>query len=144
MTPARQRTLIVSLLVLGILFAGYFGMRSLRAFREFRGHRPPPFPAAAESLPIESDPDLIRDWMTIPYISVTYGLHPKVLYQALEIPPRGNEEKSLEELNAEYYPEAPGIVVERIKAAVRENQPPPTAPPPLTPHPPLSPIPANP
>ena len=143
MTPARYRLLIVSLIVLGILFAGFFGMRSLHAFREFRSHRPPPFPVA-ESVQIETDPDLIREWMTIPYISVTYNLPPRVLFEALNIPPHGNEEKSIEDLNHEYYPEAAGIVLEMVKAAVRANQPVPTASLPLTPHPPLSPIPANP
>jgi hypothetical protein len=143
MTPTRQRMFIFGLIVLGILFAGYFGMRSLHAFREFRGHRPPPLPAA-ESQMIETDPELIRAWMTIPYISITYDLHPKVLFEALDIPPQGNEEKSLEELNEEYYPEAPGIVLELVKAAVRANQPAPTGIPPLTPLAPLTPVPANP
>lgn len=143
MTPTRQRILILGLIVLGILFAGYFGVRSLRAFRDFRGHRPPPLPAE-ESRIIETDPELIRAWMTIPYISITYNLHPKVLFEALGISPQGNEEKSLEELNEEYYPEAPGIVLELVKAAVRANQPVPTAIPPVTPLPPLTPVPANP
>lgn len=117
--------------MIGILFAGFFGMRSLRAFREFRKHSPPPLPAA-ESRQIETDVDLIRGWMTIPYISVAYNVPPNVLYKALDLPPRGNEEKSLDELNEEYYPEAPGIVLELVKAAVRSNQPVPEAIPPWT------------
>ena len=136
----RQRALIFGLIGLGLLIAGFFGMRSFLAFREFRRHGPPPLPAL-ESSQIETDPELIRDWMTIPYISVTYNLHPNVLYEALDIPPHGNEEKSLAELNEEYYPKAPGIVLEMVKAAVRADQSVPTA---LPPHPPLTPLPANP
>lgn len=134
MTTPRQRTLILGLILIGILFVGFFGLRFLRAFREFRGHRPPPFsPAGAE--PAETDVELIRDWMTIPYISMTYHLPPNLLYKALDIPPRGNEEKSLEQLNDEYYPQTPGAVLELVKAAIRANQPPPTAVPPDTPAP---------
>jgi hypothetical protein len=62
--------------------------------------------------------------MTIPYISRTYHVPPKLLFDALGIPSRGNEEKSLAQLNEEYSPQAPGIVVEVVKAAVRANQPP--------------------
>lgn len=143
MTPARQRTLIISLIVLGLLFAGYFGMRFLHAFREFRSHRPPPLPAA-ESVQIETDPGLIRDWMTIPYISVTYSVPAHELFDALDIPEHGNEEKSLNELNEEFYPDTPGIVLDLIKAAVRAIMPVSTTVPLLTPHPPIMPNPANP
>lgn len=143
MTRNRQRALIIGLIGIGLIVAGFFGMRALHAFKEFRERRPHALPPA-ESVSVETDPDLIRDWMTIPYISVTYNLPPHLLFDALELPPHGNEEKSLAELNDEYYPEAPGIVLERIKAAVRANQPAPTTVPPLTPLPPLTPIPASP
>lgn len=131
MTPAKQRTVIIGLIIIGILLAGFFGFRALRAFREFRGHRPPPF-APAEAQSVETDVELIRDWMTIPYIAMTYHLHPRLLFDAAGINPRGNEEKSLAQLNEEYYPQDNGIVIEKIKAAVSANQPPssPTASPP--------------
>ncbi len=67
--------------------------------------------------------NLIRDWMTIPFISRMYLVPSYVLFEALGIPERGNREKSLKQLNEEYYPEADGIVLEKIKAAVRANQP---------------------
>lgn len=141
MTRNRQRALVIGLIGLGLIVAGFFGMRALHAFREFRERRPPPLPAAAENVPIETDADLIRGWMTIPYIARTYHVNPRALFEALDIPPRGNEEKSLEELNNEYFPEAPGIVLELIKATLRANQAVPTDIPPL---PPVSPIPASP
>jgi len=73
--------------------------------------------------------DLIRDWMTLPYVSITYQLPRNLLYETLQIPPNGNERKSIRELNDEYYPEAPGTVLELVKAAVRAHQPPTAAPP---------------
>ena len=123
MTPPKQRALITSLIIIGIAIVGFFGLRTLHAFREFRRHRPPPFPPA-DSQQIETDVDLIRDWMTIPFISRTYHVPQKILFDALGIPSRGNEEKSLAQLNEEYSPQAPGIVIEVVKAALRANQPP--------------------
>ena len=125
MTPPRQRSLIAILILLGILIAGFFGLRALHAFREFRRHGPPPlFKAVFTEQPMETDVELIRDWMTIPYIAMTYHVHPKVLFDALEIPPHGNDEKNLKQLNEEFFPDQPEIVIELVKAAVQANQPP--------------------
>ena len=140
MTPSRQRALILVLIVLGMAVVGYFGLRSLRAFREFRGHRPPPLPPA-EAMQVETDVDLIRDWMTVPFISRMYRIPARALFEALELSPRGNEEKSLTQLNEEFYPQAPGIIMEIVKATIRANQPVPTAAAPDTPLPALTPNP---
>ena len=113
----------------GLMIIIVFGLRTVRAFRQFHGHRPPP-PFTGEKA--ATDADLIRDWMTLPYISITYQLPRNLLYETLHIPPKGNERKSIKELNDEYYPEAPGSVLELVKAAVRAHQPPPTPPPPDT------------
>ena len=120
----RQRNFIVGLIVIGLMIIGFFGLRTVRAFRQFHGHRPPP-PFTGEKA--ETDVDLIRDWMTLPYVSITYQLPRNLLYETLQIPPKGNERKSIKELNDKYYPEAPGTVLELVKAAIRAHQPPPTA-----------------
>jgi len=131
MTPARQRRLILGLILIGFLIASFFSLRALFAFREFRKHGapPPPLAEAFDKSPkeeIETDVELIRDWMTVPYIAMTYHVHPKTLFDALEIPSRENEEKSLLQLNEEFFPDAPGIVIELVKAVVQANQPTPT------------------
>lgn len=130
--PARtQRVLVLGLILIGVLIAGFFGLRAVFAFREFRRHGPPPLPPLAESSgdqSIETDVELIRDWMTVPYVSKTYQIHPKTLFDALGISPRGNEEKSLAQLNEEFFPQSPGFVIELVKAVIRANQPAPTAP----------------
>lgn len=126
MTPSRQRTLVLGIILIGVLFVGFFGLRFFRAFREFRGHRPPPFPPA-DAQPAETDVELIRDWMTISFISHTYRTPPNLLYKALDIPPRGNEEKSLQQLNDEYFPNQPGYVLATVKETILANQPIPTA-----------------
>ena len=123
MTSSRQRALITSLIIIGIVVVGFFGLRTFHAFREFRGHRPPP-PFAPDAAQVETDVELIRDWMTISYISRTYHVPSKILFDALGIPSRGNEEKSLAQLNEKYSPKTPGIIVEVVKATILANQPP--------------------
>ena len=118
MTPSRVRTLIFVLIFIGGLIVGFFGLRTLHAIRELGGHRPPPPPSAAETEGIETDVELIREWMTIPFISKMYHVPPNVLFDALGIPASKNREKSLKRLNREYFPQAEGFVLEKIKAAV--------------------------
>jgi hypothetical protein len=50
----------------------------------------------------------------------------KDIFDALQITPLGNHEKSLKDLNHEYYPDSDGFVLETVKAAVTKLQPPPT------------------
>ncbi|HSO10733.1 MAG TPA: hypothetical protein VLT51_00040 [Anaerolineales bacterium] len=126
MSKKVQHAIILGLIFVGVLIVFFFGLRAFFAFREFRRHGLPPHFAPAEAQAAETDVELIRDWMTIPYISRAYHVHPKILFDALGITPRGNEEKNLAQLNEEFFPDTPGIVIESVKAAILANQPPPT------------------
>ena len=123
MTAKRLRLLVLGLIAIGLITVTLFGTRALEAFREFRGNRPIPADVFMETQPEKADVELIRDWMTIPFIAKMYHIPPSVLFQALEIPRRGNDEKSLTQLNSEFFPEAPGIVEIKIKETVLENFP---------------------
>lgn len=116
----RQRNFVVGLIIIGLMIVVFFGLRTARAFRHFHGHRPPP-PFATEH--VETDVSLIRDWMTIPFISRMYHVPPPALFEALKIPEQGNKEKSLKQLNETYYPRDNGVVLEKIKATILANQP---------------------
>lgn len=143
MSPKVQRAIILGLILLGILIAGFFGLRAFGALREFRSYRPPPIPplvVVSDEQPIDANVELIRDWMTIPYISKTYGVHPRILFDALGISPRGNEGKSLAQLNEEFLPGSPGLAIELVKAVLRVNQSVPTVVIPKSPHTPVKPI----
>jgi len=127
MTPVKQRILIVCLIGLGVLFVGFFGLRAFHAVRRFDKPPHPPFPPS-KAEPVETDVSLIRDWMTMGYISHTYHVPSRLLYEALSIKPNAkDEEKSLKELNDEYFPNNPDFVIEIVKATVQANLPPPTA-----------------
>ncbi len=142
MNPSRQRTLVILLTGLGLLIVGFFGLRTFHAFREFRGHRPPPpFTGSEDGIQAETDVELIRDWMTIGFIAHTYRTPPRALYDALGIPPKGNEKKSLKQLNDEFFPDEPDHVITVVKAAVQASLPPPTVVPADTVVPPVTAIP---
>lgn len=116
----RQRNFVVGLIIIGVMIIGFFGLGTVRAFRQFHGHRPHP---AIEGEHVETDVTLIRDWMTIPFIARTYHVPPSILFDALKIPESGNKEKSLKQLNKEYFPHATGFVLKAVQAAVAAHQP---------------------
>ena len=123
MTPNKQRALVTSLIIFGVLAVGFFGLRTFHAIREFRGHRPPP---PFENEQPETDVQLIRDWMTVPFIARMYHIPPPIIFEALDIPKnKSNEEKSLKQLNEEYFPNTNGFVEATVKAAVLAHLPPP-------------------
>lgn len=117
----KPTALVIGLTIFGCLLVLFFGMRTFRAFKKFNGPpQPPPF---AEEL--ETNVELIEDWMTVPFISHTYGVPPETLMGALNIPMEGNHKKSLKELNEEYYPASAGFVLETVKATILAHQTPP-------------------
>ena len=120
-TNPKQRALVIGLIILGILFTIFFGMRAFHAFKKIDGHRPPP-PGK-----VETDVELIRDWMTVSFIARMYRVPEKDIFDALNISPQGNHEKSLKDLNKDYYPDKDGFVMDTVKATILAHQPPPTA-----------------
>jgi len=136
MTPAKLRALVTILIGAGILIVGIFGLRTIYAFREFRSHRPPP-PFKAE--PAETDIELIRDWMTIPFIGRMYQVKPSRIFEALGIPQNHkNDEKSIRQLNEDYFPNKPDLVLQIVKAALKASLNVPSAIPPSTAYPPVT------
>ena len=141
-TKSNQRKIVIGLIVTGSIIVGFFGFRTLHAFREFRGHRPPPFAPELDSAPAETDVELIRDWMTVPFIARMYHVPPPVIFDALEIPKNHtNEEKSLKQLNDEFFSDQPDHVITVVKAAIQANLPPPTPIPADTAIPPVTTVP---
>jgi len=113
----KKNIINYALLLAGIVIIVFFGMRVLHAFRKFDGHRPPP-PGT-----VETDVELIRDWMTVPFISRMYHVPEKFIYDALDISPFSNRDKSLKKINQEYFPNKDGFVLELVKTTVLAHQP---------------------
>lgn len=131
---SKQRILFIALSILGVMLILFFGLRALRAFKKFDGHRPPPL--AKE---LETDVEDIEDWMTIPFISHNYGVPPEILFEALNIDPKETRKKSLKQLNDEFYPDEDGYVLATVKATILANQPPLPPAAPSAPNPPAVP-----
>lgn len=108
-----KRKLWVGLLIgLGTLIVLLFGFRLVRELRHI-GSPPRPQPFAAST-----DVTLIRDWMTVPYIAHTYGVPPPALFDALGIPDKENREKSLAEIDAQYFPGQEGRTLALLQEAI--------------------------
>jgi hypothetical protein len=128
--PLWQKLLIIFLIFLGVLFTIRFGMRVARSFGVLH---PPPFPP-----PMETDVELIRGWMTIPYIARVYSVPDKILWDSLGIPslaPKEARRTPLSRLNQQLFPGQPMEVLARVKQAILDFQAhlPPTQPPPVSP-----------
>jgi hypothetical protein len=129
--PTWQKILIIILIVVGLLITVRFGMRAARSLGILR-HRP--FPP-----PMETDVELIRGWMTIPYIAHVYSVPDELLWESLGVLPMKPDEArrtDLSHLNQQLFPGQPMEVMGRVKQAILDFQshlPPP--PPGVTPPP---------
>ena len=127
----KQRFFTAGLIIIGLFIIVFFGMNTLRAFKHMRGHGP--FngkPPTAN----QTDVELIRDWMTIPYIGNMYDVPPEALFFSLGIKPgKDIAKKSLLELNDEFFPDQPDMVITQIKDSIKafqsEERPPEPIPP---------------
>jgi hypothetical protein len=107
------------LIVLGLILIGFFGFRAMRSFLriQFTGLEPG-----------VTDVELIRGWMTIPYIATAYGVPEAYIFEQIGVPPEDNQTKSLRRLNADYFNGEPEAILTAVKAAIRQyqaEQPPP-------------------
>jgi hypothetical protein len=127
----KQRTLTIGLIVLGLIAVVFFGMNTIRAFKHMHGRNP--FKGKPPSAN-QTDVELIRDWMTIPYIGDTYEVPPDALFFGLGIPlEKQNGKKSLKQLNDEYFPDQPGVVILQVKESIKAFQTQAPPPPPMEP-----------
>ncbi|MFN8433026.1 MAG: hypothetical protein U0V18_03350 [Anaerolineales bacterium] len=135
----KQRILTTGLIVIGLVVIIFFGMNTLRAFKHMRGHGP--FngkPPKAN----QTDVELIRDWMTLPYIGSMYDVPPEALFFSLGIEPgKENGKKSLKELNDEFFPDQPDLAISQVKDTIKAFQ---TQERPPEPFPPVAPTPPSP
>jgi hypothetical protein len=117
----RKDIVTFALILSGLAIVILFGLRTFHDLRRFKGHHPPP------SGKVETDVELIRDWMTVPFISRMYHVHEEILFDALNVPPGENRDKSLKVLNQEFHPDQDGFVMDLVKATILVHQPPPAA-----------------
>jgi hypothetical protein len=109
----KWQIIIISLIVIGLLLIGFFGLRAVRSYIRI------------QQTGLEqgvTDVELIRGWMTIPYIAKAYQVPEDYLFEQLNLPAEGNRHKSIGELNRTYARGQPGVILEVVKAAIRRYQ----------------------
>ena len=108
-----ERWLVPLLIVAGLLLAVFFGMRATHAFANMRH---------AGFHPQAVNTDGIRDWMTVPGLARLFDVPEGYIYQQIGVPGQGSQHSSLSALNSRYFPGQPGLVLNRVKQAVRQFQ----------------------
>jgi hypothetical protein len=113
--PDSQKTnrWIWVLLTVGIVLTAIFGFRAVRSFAQVR---------LTGLQPGTTDVGAIRGWMTIPYISKAFGVPSDYLYQQINVPASGSDAKNLGDLSREFFPGQPGVILQKVKAAIQSYQ----------------------
>lgn len=115
--PAKNsragQILIIGLIVLGVILILFFGFRAARSYLRIQ---------QTGLQPGVSDVELIRGWMTVPYIAAAYGVPEAYIFTQIGIPQPDNQNKSLGQLNREYAPGEPAAILNAVKEAVRRYQ----------------------
>lgn len=101
------------LLIIGFFFILASGVLGLRIINKV-GNRPP-------LQPRETNISLIQDWMTIPYISRTYGVPGSEIFSELEIDPGEYRNSSLSQI-AEGSGQSSDELINKIKNIITRFQ----------------------
>ena len=80
-----KQWVLVAALALVVLATGLFAVRIVRRAMYWRAHRD----------------EVIRPWMTVPYVAHSYRVPPHILYQALGISPQLHDPRPLRQIARE-------------------------------------------
>ncbi len=115
----REKILTIGLIVVGIFLIVFFGFRAARSFLriQFTGLEPG-----------VTDVELIRGWMTVPYIATAYDIPEEYIFTQIDVPQKDNREKSLRYLNFDYFEGEPEAILKVVQEAITQyktDHPPP-------------------
>jgi hypothetical protein len=95
--PRTRLLLTIGVIALGLVIAGFFGIRTITAARQLQYIRQQGLDRGSASV------DAIRPWMTVRFIAVAYAVPEEYIYSALDIPfDRRRPDNSLGEINKEF------------------------------------------
>ena len=97
-------------LALVVLATGVFAVRTVQRAMYWRAHRD----------------EVIRPWMSVPYVAHSYRVPPHVLYQALGIPPQPHDRRPLKQIAREQNRSVDDLSAVLRDAIARERAKPPT------------------
>jgi len=111
----RQRRVLIALLVLiGLFFVTFYGLRAYRGLRQL----------------IEGTQPIVRPWMTIPRIAHQFKIPQAELYRALAVQPERPDRRPLDRLAREKGLKIP-VFVDQVQRFVDSYHKPPLPAPPL-------------
>jgi hypothetical protein len=118
----KIQALAIVLIIIGLGLVIYFGMRSIRSFRQLQYIEEQALFTATAS------PDAIRPWMTVRFVATAYAVPQEYLFAELEIPyDQRNNNDTLYHLNQEFqlgrsangeYP----AIIDRVREAIGQYQ----------------------
>jgi hypothetical protein len=109
-----QKWIVVVAFTLVVLATGVFAVRTVRRAMYWRVHRD----------------EVIRPWMSIPYVAHSYRVPPRVLYETLAIPPQLHDRRPLRQIALEQNRPVDEVISALSDAIARERASrPPGAPP---------------
>src|SRR6187551_3575720 len=116
--PRTRLLLTLGMIAIGLVIAGFFGVRTIRSARQLEYIRQQGLDRGSASV------DAIRPWMTVRFIAVAYAVPEEYIYSALEIPfDRRRPDNSLGEINREFQMgnspiDNELIIIDKAKAAI--------------------------
>jgi hypothetical protein len=112
-----RRWIIVVAFLLASSVAGLFAVRTVRHALYWSSHRD----------------EVIRPWMSVPYVARSYRVPPPVLYRAIDLTPVPHDRRPLRDIALEKNRPVDALAAELLKA-VTEFRAHPEPPPPPPPH----------
>jgi hypothetical protein len=110
-TTNKNSKYLIILILIGIVLVLFFGFRMTKSFLQIR---------LTGLKPNTQDAELIKGWMTIPYIAKMYGVPPEVIYQQLNINEEENDKRSLAEINQKLFSGQQGYVIAQVKEIINQ------------------------
>lgn len=107
-----KRIIIISLITIGLLLIGVFGVRAVKSFLHIRH--------------IETEigsPVSLHGWMTIPFIAKSHHIPVDYLFDAIGVPRAENEDESIHHLKNNYFDGNADAIIQAIQTAVAEYNP---------------------
>ena len=101
----RKQWFAIVVLALVLLITGLFAVRTVRRAVYWRLHRD----------------EVIRPWMSVPYVAHSYRVPPRVLYEALGIAPQPHDRKPIKEIAKEKNTSVEQLITTLQEAIARER-----------------------
>jgi len=124
-TANTQRRWVLVVILIGLILVAVFSFRAIRSFIQIQ---------RTGLQPGETDVELIRGWMTVPYIARVYDVPEEYIFTSLHLSPQEHQQSSLSDINRLLKPGQPGYALDQVKEAIRQYKR--THPPQETPTPP--------